>query len=233
MRENTTRRTFLAAAGSTLAGAAALTGTAAADRSPRNLIANAPTRRVSNQRYPTMGDSDDNEELTVYGNFKCPYTRDFVLNHLPAVVEEYVEPGVINVRFRSLVFEPDPNDPSHGSSHYYISDSDPDIARSAYGAWNWEDENYWGYFYDLFEDQLSGNVTPRELMGRMRESDVRNWGKIRYEVRDGRYQYPLERTRRAAAGLGVPWTPTAEFRGDLTSPHHSTSGLFDFIDSRL
>lgn len=216
-----------------MAGAPLLAGGAAASRSPEEIISDAPTDPVSERTYPTMGTSDDNPDLTVYGNPKCPYTRDFVLNHLSEVVEEYVEPGELNVRFRALVYEPDPSNSSHGSSRYYISDSDPDIARSAYGVWNWEDENYWGYLYDLFADLPSGNVTPNELLERMRDSGVRNWGKIRYEVKDDEYQDYLERTRRAAADVGVSWTPTAEMGGDLTSPHHSTSGLFDWIDAHL
>lgn len=228
-----TRRKFLATAGTALAGTALAVGSASAARSSEEIVSEAPTRAVQNWMYPTMGRSDDNPYMTIYGNYKCPYTRDFVRNHLPAVVEEYVESDELNLRFRSLVYEPDPDDPSHGSSYYYISDSDPDIARSAYGVWNHEDENYWAYHWDLFEDQPSGHVTAEELKERMQTSSVRNWGKIRYEVIDDRYQYYLERTRRAAAGLGISWTPTAEFMGDLTPPHHGTDDLFDWIDARL
>lgn len=231
MDETPTRRTFLTAVGSATAGAALFSTGTVASHSTKTVLSNAPIDPVSHRMYPTMGTDDDNPTLTLYGNFKCPYTQKFVLNDFADVVDEYVEPGRLNVRFRSLVYEPDPSNPSHGSSWYFISNSDPDIARSAYGVWNWEDENYWSYFYSLFADLPSGLVTPRELEDRMRDDGVRNWGKIRYEVANDKYQYYLERTRRAAAALGVSGTPTVELQGDLTSPNYGS--LSDWIDRRL
>lgn len=178
-----------------------------------------------------MGTDNDNPGLTLYGNFKCPYTQRFVRNDFADLVKEYVEPGHLNVKFRSLVYEPDPSDPSHGSSLYFISNSDPDIARSAYGVWNWEDENYWSYFYSLFADLPSGRVTPRELQARMRDDGVRNWRRIRSEVADDEYQDKLEWTRDLAAELGVSGTPTVQMGRDLTSPNYGS--LSDWIDRRL
>lgn len=231
MTETPTRRTFLAAVGSATASTALFSTTAAASHSTKAVLSNAPTDPVSSQPYPTMGTDSDNPTLTLYGNFKCPYTQRFVRNDFADLVTDYVEPGHLNVEFRSLVYEPDPSDPSHGSSLYFISNSDPDIARSAYGVWNWEDENYWSYFYSLFADLPSGRVTPRELQARMRDDGVRNWGKIRYEVADDEYQRYLGRTRRAAAELGVSSTPTVELKGDLTSPNYGS--MPDWIARRL
>lgn len=236
MADRRSRRSILRTAGATLTGTAVL-GTAGAERatarSADEVLSDAPFLEVSNWMYPTMGTSDDNPWATVYGNFKCPYTQEFVLNHLPAMVEEYVETGRLNFRFRSLVYEPDPSDPSHGSSHYYISDSDPDIARSAYGVWEEEPENYWQYFADMFQRQPSGATHADQLEDRMRGAGVRNWGLIGNQIENDRHQYYLERTRRAAAGLGVSFTPTMEFERDITPPHHGTGDLFSFLDARL
>ena len=235
MVDGRSRRSLLRSAGIALTSTAVL-GTAADGAraaSPDETIAGAPVEAVSDWMYPTMGTSDDNPWATVYGNFKCPYTQEFVLTHLPALVEEYVAPGRLNFRFRSLVYEPDPDDPSHGSSYYYISESDPDIARSAYGVWEREPETYWQYFADLFQDQPSGATHADQLEDRMRESGVDDWEAVGDEVADDAHQYYLERTRRAAAGLGVEYTPTMEFMGDITPPHHGVSDLFAFIDSRL
>ncbi len=236
MADRRSRRSILRTAGAALTGTAVL-GTAGADRaaarSVDEVVSDAPTEAVSDWMYPTMGTSDDNPWATVYGNFKCPYTRDFVLNHLPAMVEEYVETGRLNFRFRSLAYEPDPSDPSHGSSRYFISQSDPDIARAGHGVWKEEPGNFWQYFVDMFQNQPSGSTHADRLEDRMRSSGVDNWGLIGNQVEDDDYQYYLERTRRAAAGLGVEYTPTMEFYHDITPPHHGTQDLFSFLDARL
>jgi protein-disulfide isomerase len=231
MPRKTTRRTFLATAGSAAIGTALFSSTASAATSDEEIVAAAPTDAVDRATYPTTGTDEDNPVMTVYGNPKCPYTQDFVLNNLPDVIEEYVDPGDLNVRVRMLVYEPDPDDPSHGSAHYYISDSDPTIARATYGVWNWEDENYWGYLYDQFQDLPSGTVTAYDMADRMEAAGVRNWGKIRNEAYEGKYQDQLDRTPEAAYDLGVPYTPTAEMGGDLTNPRFDS--VFDWIDRHL
>lgn len=202
-----------------------------AARSDAEVVAAAPTDAVDDRTYPSAGTDGDGPVMTVYGNPKCPYTQDFVLNNLPVVVDEYVEPGDLTVRFRMLVYEPDPTDPSHGSSYYYVSDSDPDIARATYGIWNWEDEHYWGFLYALYGDLPSGTVTGLDMADRTEAAGIRNWGKIRNEVYDERYQRQLDRTAEAAYDLGVPYTPTAEMGGDLTNPRRDS--VFDWIDRHL
>lgn len=231
MRKQATRRTFFTAAGSVTIGTTLFANSASASRSDEAVLASAPTNAVDDETYPTTGTDDDNPVMTVYGNPKCPYTQDFVLNNLADVVDEYVEPGDLNVRFRALVYEPDPKNPSHGSSRYYISDSDPDIARATYGIWNWEDEHYWEYLYDQFQNKPSGTVTGLDMADRLEDQGIRNWGKIRNEVYDERYQEQLEETREDAAALGVPYTPTAELDGDLTNPRHDS--VFDWIENRI
>jgi hypothetical protein len=225
------RRTFLTAVGGAAVGTTLFAGTTSASHSDSDIVAAAPTAAVDDERYATMGTDVDNPVVTVYVNPKCPYSQDFVLNNLPTVVEEYVEPGDLNVRLRMLVYEPDPNDPSHGSSYYYISSSDPDIARATYGIWNWEDEHYWGYLYDQYRDLPSGTVTGLDMADRMEDYGIRNFGKIRNEVYDERYQAELDQTAQDAYDVGLPYTPTAEMDGDLTNPRKDS--VFDWLDRHL
>ncbi|WP_433630560.1 hypothetical protein [Halomicrococcus sp. NG-SE-24] len=83
-----------------------------------------------------MGTDKDNPTATLYGNFKCPYTQEFVRGgNLEAVLNEYVTSGDFNLRFRALVYQP-PGTSSHGSDYYYISDSDPLISQAALGVWD-------------------------------------------------------------------------------------------------
>ena len=234
---STGRRTFIrtatAIAGTGVLGAVA-TGTVAAASKERH-IADAPTVAVSGNRYATTGVDADAPTATVYGNFKCPYTQDFVLDHMAALVRDYVRTGYINLRFRSLAYEPDPSDTSHGISPEYISEDDPAIAKVGLGTWRREHYNYWNFFLNLFRDPPSGGYTAAELQDFAREMEVRNWGWMDWYASADFFDDRLRDTQSAAADYGVAWTPTMEFRGDTTSPHHGryNNDLYDWLDARL
>lgn len=209
-------------------------GTASAASRSRQ-IGGAPVDRVAGERYATMGTDPSAPTASLYGNFKCPYTRDFVLNHLPALVRDYVRPGTLTLRFRSLAYEPNPDDPSHGISPEYISEDDPDIARAALGTWNEEPGNYWGYFLDTFENQPSGGYSVGDLEALLKRYGVDHWERIGNYVANDRYEDALRDTQDAAAGHGVTATPTLVVEGDATYPHHggNNADLYDWLDARL
>jgi protein-disulfide isomerase len=213
---------MLAALGGTTLGTALLSGTAqgasAAD------IVDAPVDAVRDATYGTMATDPDAPTFTLYGNFKCPFTRDFILNYLPEVMTEYVEPGDLKVRYRSLVWDPQDH------SDYYISNSDDNIAQSALGVWTYEPENYWRYVYDLFENQPSGYWNHLRLADRMRSVGVRNWGKIRNDIPQQTFIPDLEETLQVSTAYDQPFTPRAVLGGEMENPRR---GLFDWIESHI
>ena len=232
-RRGVLTRAITAFASAGLLGAIA-TGNASAAARTRQ-VSNAPFRAVADSRYATMGSDPDAPTATLYGNFKCPYTQDFALNHLPALVRDYVRSGKLNLRFRSLAYEPNTDNPSHGISPEYISEDDPDIARTGLGVWNEEPGNYWEYFRSMFRNRPSGGYSTDELEGLMKRYDVRNWNRIGEYVTADRYEDALRDTQDAAARHGVTATPTLVFEGDTTYPHHSQNNedLYDWLDARL
>ncbi|WP_440007331.1 DsbA family protein [Halomicrococcus sp. SG-WS-1] len=229
MGRNETRRQFLR-----LTGGAALFGFAgtASANDATDPVSTAPVPGDPGQfTYATMGEGS-NPTATLYGNFKCPYTKEFVLGNLEAVVEEFVEPGKLDLRYRALAYEP-PGQSSHGSSYYYISDSDPRISECAMGAWDLAPDDYWAFFRDMFESQVSGTVTYDEMRSRMNDSDVdHRWGAIS-RAKDGDYEDPVYQTRYAAGDVGVTFTPTLALDGATTAPHHGTQELLDWIAGHL
>lgn len=232
------RRGVLKGAIGAVAGTGALSTVAAGDASAASRtrqVGGAPFRPVADARYATMGTDGDAPTATLYGNFKCPYTRNFVLNHLPALVRDYVRTGRLNLRYRSLAYEPDTSDPSHGILPEYISEDDPDIARTGLGAWNEEPGNYWAFFLSMFEKQPSGGYDVGELEDLMNRYGVRNWGQIGNYVAADRYEDALRDTQDAAGRRGVTATPTLVFEGASTYPHHGggNGDLYDWLDGRL
>ena len=226
-RRDTTRRQFLY-----LTGGAALLGVAGT-ASASEAVSTAPVPDDPGQfTYATMGEGT-NPTATLYGNFKCPYTREFVLGNLDHVIEEFVAPGKLDLRYRALAYEPDPDDPSHGSSYYYISDSDPLISECAMGAWDADPHGYWSFFRDVFETQVSGTVTHDEMRERMADSGVDDRDAAISRARDDRYHDPVYWTRDAAYDAGVTFTPTLELNGETTAPHHDTQAVLDWISGHL
>lgn len=159
-----------------------------------------------------------NPTATLYGNFKCQYTNDFVLNNLD-VIREFVEPGRLDIRFRALAYEP-PGQTSHGSSYYFISDSGPLISESAMGAWNAEPNEYWAFFRDMFENRVSGTVSYDDMRARMNQSDLEERDTAISWAKDGRYEDTVYQTRYAAGDDGVTYARTGR-RHDTTAPRHA------------
>ncbi len=209
-----------------------LANTVNANHTTADPVSGAPVPDTPGQyTYATMGHGG-NPTATLYGNFKCPYTKDFVLNNLEDVIREFVEPGRLDIRFRALAYEP-PGHSSHGSSYYFISDSDPLISESAMGAWTAEPNEYWAFFRNMFENRVSGNVSYSDMRVRMNRSDLEERDTAISWAKEGRYEDPVYQTRYAAGDDGVTYTPTFELNGDTTPPHHDTHDILNWIENRL
>ncbi|WP_458186029.1 hypothetical protein [Haladaptatus sp. NG-WS-4] len=104
MTRKTTRRQFVQ-----LSGDAALfgfAGTASANHTTSDPVSGAPVPDDPGQfTYATMGEGN-NPTATLYGNFKCPYIREFVLGNMEDVIQEFVKPGRLDLRYRALAYDP-------------------------------------------------------------------------------------------------------------------------------
>ncbi|MFC4541591.1 thioredoxin domain-containing protein [Halosolutus amylolyticus] len=176
--------------------------------------------------YPTMGD-DDAPTATIYGNYKCPYTQEFVAGNLEAIVEEFVEPGRLALQFHNLAYEPG------DTSAYYISSSDPRIAAVDVGVWDEDPDGYWRFHRETVADTPSGTVDYDDLEERLQSAGVANAEAIVDRARVGEYDDEVEQVAAAAAADDVSFTPTLELGGDTTAPHHDRDDILDWIEKRL
>lgn len=202
------RRKFLAVTGSAAVTSVAGVGSASAAIP----ISNVPVPDNVSQMYPTMGTDAENPTATVFGNFKCPFTQDFVNNVLPDLAEKYVKTGKMNVRFRTISYEPYGRGKTHSTqSNAFISDSDPTISATALGIWEEDPEAYWKYFETMFADPLiSGTVTPEKLESVMSKSGVDNVKNIVAQVNNGKYDSLVKDSHEASVDLEIQHTPTFE-----------------------
>ena len=226
-QQTSTRRTFMKSVSAAAVGLGVM-GTASAAPS----VSGAPVPDDTDLTYATMGTDADNPTATVFGNFKCPYTQNFVNNNLKDVIDEYVSTGQLNVEFRALALQP-PGTSSHGSSTYYISSSDPRISEVALSAWNEQPGEYWDFFEMMFDDLVSGTVTYEEMRNHLDSAGVGDRSDIISNAKDGDYNNAVERTADVAGNVGVSFTPTMELNGETTAPHHDTDSLLDWIGSQI
>lgn len=221
------RRTFLAATGSAAVASVAGAGTASAASS-----LDIPLPDNTSQLYPTMGKSADNPTATLYGNFKCPYTQEFVNSSLGDVVKERVKSGDMNLRFRQVAYEPNKGETTHGEAGAFISSSDPEIAAASLGVWDVSPGDYWDYFFEMYEELVSGTVTFDDLSQRMESAGVSNIDEIRARYENGRYDDLVQKSTGEARDLGVSYTPTLEMGKTITGPR-GHSNIVGWIDSHL
>jgi len=184
-----------------------------------------------------MGTGGSNPTATLFGNFKCPYTREFVRGNMDEVVQTFVAPGDLDLRFFNLAYEPDNylgrDSPTHGDGTYFISSSDPRIARVSLGVWNVDPQGYWRFFRETFEDPPSGWVTYDDMRGHLRDAGVEGIDEIIRRAKTDRYEDELRHVEDAAVSYDVPFTPTLALDGDTTAPHHDTDEVLRWIRDRI
>lgn len=60
------------------------------------LLASAGTQA---EDYRILGSPDAPVEMAIYSDFECPYCRNFALAAVPAIVAEFVHPGLVRLRY--------------------------------------------------------------------------------------------------------------------------------------
>ena len=184
-----------------------------------------------------MGPGGSVPRAYLFGNFKCPFTRKFVLGNLQDMIRKFVHPGDLRIQFLNVAYEPDHymgrDSPTHGSKTYFISSSDPRIARVSLGAWHVDPNSYWQFFQDMFENPPSGWVTYSDLDDRLRDSGVSNRDEIIARAKTDRYEDELRLIETAAKNFDIQATPRLALAGRTTTPHHGVGELFDWLEARM
>lgn len=162
--------------------------------------------------YATMGRSDATATATVFGNWKCPYTRAFVLEHLPDVVDRYVRPGDLVVEFRALAYR---------SDEPFLGPDAPRAARAGLGVWDVDPGSYWSYFGYVFGNQppeADEWATTEHLSSFADAAGVEDTDALRRSIQGDEHASAVRSTTTAAAGLDVFTVPRVAVDGEVTAP---------------
>jgi protein-disulfide isomerase len=144
--------------------------------------------RPENHEYALAGTGDAPVMATVYGGWKCSYTLRFVQEVLPALIDEFVHPGDVDIRFRAVGYRPN-GSPYHGPDGV-------DAARAGLGVWYHDPDAYWRYFEAFFHNmrQHHGWAETETVMAVAEVSGVSDRRGIEDAIEGGAYRSQIDDT---------------------------------------
>jgi len=175
---------------------------------PSSLVPADPGR----YQYAVVGSTDATATATVYGNWKCPYTRKFVVNQLPTVVERFVAPGALRLEFRAIAYR---------GGEAFLGPDAPRAARAGLAVWRADPGSYWSYFGTVFANQPAEHrewATTDRLLAFADAAGVDNLGRVERDVESGADADAVRATVQAARERGVHTVPRVVAGGEVTAP---------------
>ena len=144
--------------------------------------------RPESHEYAVAGTGDAPVTATVYGGWKCSYTLRFVQEVLPALIEEFVRPGDVDIRFRAVGYRPN-GSPYHGPDGV-------DAARAGLGVWYHDPDAYWRYFETFFHNmrQHHGWAETETVMAVAEAAEVSDRRGIEDAIEGGAYRSQIDDT---------------------------------------
>lgn len=180
------------------------------DAGSAGVVATAPVPRTDTE-YALMGRADAPETATLYGGWKCPYTRDFVRGMFRDVVRDYVEPGRLTVEFRSVRFQADE---PHGTD-------EPRANRAGLAVWHSDPERFWPYVVQVFSSQPSETeewATTDRLVTFARDAGVENTQPVEQAAEGQQYEELWQQTMDVVEEKSIRGIPRFELGGEITPP---------------
>lgn len=220
----TTRRAFLAGAGTALGGVAGCLGGASGSgpsapdvQNPQGV--NGCTLReeepVEQLPTPAIGDPDAGVTVKAWEDYACPHCATYVLEVLPKLRSEYVEPGKIRYE--------------HHDFPIPMSDWSWWAASAARGVQDRKDvQTFYDYSHDLFANQDSYS---KELVTELANQVGAPGCEIQSDAVYTTYEPVLQADRRAGEQAGVSGTPAVFVNGESVEP--SYEAVSSAIDSAL
>lgn len=186
------------------------TPTDGGDAGSGDVVATAPVPRTDTE-YALMGQADAPETATLYGGWKCPYTRDFVRGMFRDVVRDYVGTGRLTVEFRSVRFQADE---PHGND-------EPRANRAGLAVWHSAPERFWPYVAHLFSVQPAETeewATTERLVRLAREAGVEETQPVEQAAEGRQYDDLWQRTMDVVEEKSIRGIPRFELGGEITAP---------------
>lgn len=162
------------------------------------------------QRYPTLGTADTT--VTLYGNWKCPYTQEFVNEQFDDLVDDFVATGDVSVEFRNVAYV---------DGEPYLGEDAPRATEAGLAVWDIDPSSFWDYFAYVFANQPQERfewATTDNLVRFAERADVDGLDQIRQAIRSRTYNRSVEQSAERADGLEITTVPRVAYGDSVTAP---------------
>ena len=162
------------------------------------------------QRYPTLGTADTT--VTLYGNWKCPYTQEFVREQFDGLVDDFVAPGDVSIVFRNVAYV---------DGEPYLGEDAPRATEAGLAVWDIDPSSFWDYFAYVFANQPQERfewATTDNLVRFAERADVDGLDQIRQAIRSRTYNRSVEASAERAEELAITTVPRVAYGDSVTAP---------------
>jgi protein-disulfide isomerase len=200
---------FLGAGLSTLRSGAGVGGTDAA----AGIVENAQVPADATQHsYAIMGSSNSDAIIDYIGSWKCPVCARFSQGFLRTLVDDYVQPGDVQIRFRNLAYI---------NGDYFLGRDAPAAGHAGLAVWNTAPDAYWQFHEYVFRNQPPEReqwATADRLAEFAKAAGVSATDEIKTAVETNQYEAELQETAKLASRVQASGTPTLVVDGKAISP---------------
>ncbi len=151
-------------------------------------------RRNENDPF-ALGAVDAPVVISIYSDFECPFCAKFANETEPALVEKYVNEGLVRLEWNDMAI----------NGEKAIKDAEAGRAAAAQG-------KFWEFSRALFKKagekgQGHPEFTEKELIAVAREAGVPDMKRFEKELKDGKWTEAVENATQFGSMLGISGTP--------------------------
>lgn len=154
-------------------------------------VVHDPMTGVTAQGEPQLGFSSAPVEIIEYGDYQCPNCRQFALNVLPAIKEEWIRTGFVRIVYRDFIV---------------FGAESLQAAEAAHCAG--EQGHYWRFHDGLFELRRAGDKLDVAHLAGLATAIGMDATAFSACVDSHRYRAEVEATTQSAKDQGFEGTPT-------------------------
>ena len=201
------RQALLGAAGLTTTALAGCLGSGTSGSSSVSVDSDLPCFESSGAESvdqplpaPVKGDPEASVTVAAYEDFACPHCRDYVLDVVPEIRSQYIEPG--EIRYEHHDFPIPVSEPES-----YTGANAARAAQARVG-----DEGFWVTSKQLFENQDS---LGEELYSTVAEEVCLDSDAVSDAATNRKYKSTVTNDRQRGIDIGVEGTPTVFVDGSI------------------
>lgn len=172
---------------------------------------------------PMMGSEDANVTVVEFGDYQCPYCRQFDQSTFPQIKENYIDTGKANFYYVNYAFLGDDSTQASVASECVYDQTG-------------DSEGFWDFHHAVFDNQGSENSgwVTTDLMVDLANSSVENLntGELRQCITNEETLDEVQSDRQMGSSSGVTGTPAIYVNGESV-PGNDYASISAAIEQEL